>query len=210
MKKIAIFGGAFNPVTIGHIQTAQFVLDSSIFEEVWLMPYFKNNNKQMESPQNRINMCKLSIEDQKNIYVCNYEINNKLKRETIHLFEKLKEEKIYENYEFSMVIGMDQANNFYKWVNFLQLEKKVQFIVVPRKGNKLNLKVQWYLQKPHLYLDKEETKIIKISSSEIRFGLRVMRTKNYPVSALDNYLEKIYKGLDKKVLKYIKDNNLYN
>lgn len=208
MKKIAIFGGAFNPVTIGHIQTAQFVLDSSIFEEVWLMPYFKNENKQMESPQNRINMCNLSVEDQKNIYVCNYEINNELKRETIHLFEKLKEEKIYENYEFSMVIGMDQANNFYKWVNFSQLEKKVQFIVVPRKGNKLDSKVQWYLQKPHLYLDKEETKIIKISSSEIRFGLRVIRIKNYPIS--DDYLEKIYKGLDKKVLKYIKNNNLYN
>ena len=39
--RVAILGGSFNPVHDGHIQLAQFVLNTSgQFDEVWLMPNF--------------------------------------------------------------------------------------------------------------------------------------------------------------------------
>ena len=43
MKHIAILGGAFNPITIGHIATANFVLNNlSIIDEVWISPVYKH------------------------------------------------------------------------------------------------------------------------------------------------------------------------
>ena len=61
--KIAILGGAMNPITVGHIQIAQFVLNTSkTFDEVWIMPIFKHMyNKEIASAKDRLAMCELAI-----------------------------------------------------------------------------------------------------------------------------------------------------
>ncbi len=196
--EVAILGGAFDPVHNGHIQLAQHVLNNSgIIEKVWMMPpYAHMYGKKMASPQDRFEMCKLASEKDRRITAFNYEIENKLAGETYFFFKKLLADKEYtDKNEFSMIIGLDNANSFHKWVNYKYLERMVRFIVVPRKGVERDPKVEWYLRPPHIFM-KEETDIMEISSTQVR-------------EMLKNDDPNITKFLDPKVVQYIKEHNLY-
>lgn len=196
--KVAILGLAGNPIHKGHIQLAQFVLNTSgKFDEVWLMPAYNHMyNKDMVSAEHRLKMCEIAAKCDNRIKVFDYEIRNKLKGETYYFFKRLKEEKeLTEKYQFAMIIGLDNANTFNKWVNFEELERLAQFVIVPRKGIERDLSVNWYLQKPHIFLNGE-TQIIEASSTLIRDLL------NSKSSEVLNYL-------DKDVYNYIVENNLY-
>ena len=196
---VAILGGAFNPITKGHIQLAQFVLNSSNeFDEVWLMPVYKHMfSKEMVSSEHRLEMCRIAAQVDGRIKVFDYEIKNQLGGETYNLFKRLKQdEELNNKYNFSMVIGLDNANSFHKWVNFQELERMVRFVVVPRKGYKRDESVTWYLERPHIYLNSE-CDIIEVSSTMVRDIL-----ENKDNQHLDNFL-------DKNVINYIMKNGLY-
>lgn len=197
--KVAILGGAFNPIHDGHIQLAQFVLNTSgEFDEVWLMP--ANNhmyNKEMASPEHRLKMCELAAKKDARIKVFDYEIKNNLKGETYYFFKRLKEEKeLTEKYQFAMIIGLDNANTFDKWVNYQDLERLAQFVVVPRKGVVRDPDVDWYLRPPHIFLNRENN-IQEVSSTEIRNSV-----KNFT-------FVKDWSHVDDEVFDYIKKNRLY-
>ena len=131
--KVAILGLSGNPVHKGHIQLAQFVLNSSgEFDEVWLMPNYLNiTNKEMVSAEHRLKMCEIAARVDNRIKVFDYEIRNQLKGETYYFFKRLKEEiELTEKYQFAMIIGLDNANTFDKWVNYKELERLARFIVV--------------------------------------------------------------------------------
>lgn len=196
--KVAILGGAFDPITLGHIQSAQFVLNTSgEFDEVWLMPAYNHMyGKKMADANHRLKMCEYAAQVDGRIKVFNYEIKNELAGETFNFFKRLKTDKeLNEIFNFSMIIGEDNANTFDKWVNYKELERMVRFVVIPRKGVQLDPNVNWFLKPPHIYLNAE-TDIMKISSTEVRENLK----SKWPGAV---------EGLDPKVLKYIIDNKLY-
>lgn len=196
--KVAILGGAFNPITIGHIQTAQFVLNTSgEFDEVWLMPAYNHMaGKDMVSPEHRLKMCEIAAEIDGRIKVFDYEVKNQLAGETFNFFKRLKTDKdLNEKFNFSMIIGQDNANNFDKWVNYKELERMVRFVIVPRKGVEPDINVNWYIKEPHIFLNNE-TEIMEISSTQVRESLK-------------NKWPGVVEGLDYKVLKYIIYNKLY-
>ena len=204
--KVAIYGTAANPIHIGHLQVAKFVLNTSgEFDEVWILPAFKHiYHKNMVSPEHRLEMCKLAAEVDGRIKIFDYEIKNQLAGETYNLFKRLKEEKeLTEKYQFAMIIGQDNANTFDKWVNYEELERMVQFVVVPRAGVQRNMNSNWYLKPPHIFLNSEKTDIIEISSTEIRKLLKEWRMGNFEVNSKLEYF------LGPKVFKYIQENDLY-
>jgi nicotinate-nucleotide adenylyltransferase len=205
-KRIAIYGGAFNPITNGHIQSAQFVLNTSgYFDEVWLMPAYKHMyNKHMESSEKRLAMCELAAKVDARIKVFDYEIRYELAGETFKLVKQLKNDPEYENFDFSFIMGLDNANTFHKWVNYEHLEKMMKFVVIPRKGYEIDEKVDWYLQKPHIYLNKEENNIIEVSSTLVRNLLKDLSSK-FPGLVK----EELKKYVDENVIDFISKNNLY-
>lgn len=153
--KVAILGGAFDPVTNGHIACAQHVLnEAKEFDEVWLMPCLQHMyNKDMAGTEHRLAMCRLAAAPDKRISVSNYEIKNRLSGETYQLMKRLFEEGFSKNkYDFSFIIGLDNALTFEKWVNFRYLEKHVRFVVVPRAGIDYDPSVQWFQKPPHIFL----------------------------------------------------------
>lgn len=202
--KVALLGGAFNPVTDGHIKLAQFVLNTSkTFDEVWLIPcYTHMYNKVLESPEHRLEMCKIATKIDARIKVFDYEIQNQFKGETYHLLVNLLNESYAKNeVDFSWVIGLDNANTFNKWVNYEHLEKLIRFVVVPRKGISPDPKVDWYIKPPHIYLCGE-TDIPEVSSTEMREALRIYWATGKANSIIMN-------SLNPDVFEYIKINSLY-
>lgn len=196
--QVAILGGAFNPITVGHIQIAQYILNTSkTFDEVWLMPcYGHMYGKQMMSPEHRLEMCRLAAKVDARIKVFDFEIKNELKGETYQTVKLLQDtDDANHKYNFSWVIGMDNANTFDKWVNYEYLEKMIRFVVVPRKGCQFDPNVTWYLRAPHIFLGTESP-IEEVSSTMFR-------------NALESNPEQARQYVSDSVFEYIKTNNLY-
>ena len=164
--KIAILGGAFNPITKGHVQIAEFVLTRTNTQEVWISPCYRHvYSKDMASSDDRLKMCELVTKENPKIKVCDFEIKNKISTGTITFITKLLDE--YKEHDFSYIIGMDNANTLGNWIEHQELKKLIRFIVVPRQGVEENPTIDWYKNPPHLYL-KSNKPIIDISSTQIR------------------------------------------
>jgi nicotinate-nucleotide adenylyltransferase len=92
-----------------------------------------------------------------------------LKGETYQTIKLLQDEDYAQHqYNFSMIIGMDNANTFDKWVNYELLEKMIRFVVVPRPGCKIDTSVNWYHKPPHIFMGYCDSNIEPISSTLFR------------------------------------------
>jgi nicotinate-nucleotide adenylyltransferase len=198
--EVAILGGAFDPITVGHIETAKFVLNSlGVFDEVWLMPACHHmHGKKMLSFDARISMCRMAIEVDQRIKVSDYEQRIGGSGETYNLMKSLLDSDVVETHKFSMIIGMDNANSFDKWVNFKLLERMLRFVVVSREGIDPDPDIDWYLQPPHIYA-KAEGLIPEVSSTQIRSALH---PATYDLKVIESCL-------DPRVRAYIETNGLY-
>lgn len=155
--KVAILGGAFNPITLGHIAVAKLVLQATgAFDECWVMPCHRHlYNKDLTDAKHRLAMCKIAASSDPRIKVFPFEIDGKLSGETYHLVKKLLDDPMAETHSYSLIIGMDNANTFDKWVNFSELERMIQFVIVPRPGEEADPKVTWYKNGHHIVLQPE-------------------------------------------------------
>jgi len=200
LRKVAILGGAFDPITKGHSQLAEYVLKNTDIEEVWITPCFTHMyDKNMTSGLNRINMCKLANYNNPDIKVFDFEIKNKLTGGTYDfLFKLLSDSEFSHQYDFSYIIGMDNANGFEKWKKYNLLKNLVRFIVVSRQGiakNKKNKKEIWYKKEPHIFLNAGSD-IMESSSTIVR-----KITKGNPLNNC--------KYITDKVADYIVNRGLY-
>lgn len=195
---VALLGGSFDPIHDGHIGVAKTILKMSReFDEVWLVPCNNSlHGKKLESGDHRIAMCEAAITDPR-IKVFDYEIKNDLGGSTLNLINRLNDDPAYKDqYSFAFIIGADNALNTHEWVGWEELERRCQFVVVPRPGQVIAPGMHWFLKAPHIFLDPEEQD--EISSTSIRHSI-----------ANDPTLEEASHWLDPKVLHYITQNNLY-
>jgi nicotinate (nicotinamide) nucleotide adenylyltransferase len=202
--KTAILGGAFDPITVGHIQIAKYVLDvSRTFDEVHIMPcYGHMSGKGMASAKHRLAMCEIAARNGR-IKVFDYEIKNKLSSETYQTVKLLLEEDFAKNqYDYSWIIGMDNANTFDRWVNYQLLEQMIRFVVVPRTGYSMDPKATWYLRPPHIFLGCAEKPIMDVSSTQVRGFLKDFFAQSGRCDFIGKYL-------DQEVFRYIQKHKLY-
>jgi len=171
MKKIALIGGAYDPIHIGHVMMAYYTSKLNIFDEVWLMPCYESGwGKKMTDQDHRLNMCYSAmtyidlITKGSIVRISDYEIKNKITGKTHIILERM--EKDFPEYEFSLVIGQDNADNITKWQKHLYIINKYQFVVCPRDNR---TPIDWYTKKPHILI---ENKLPEISSTDIRNGLK--------------------------------------
>jgi nicotinate-nucleotide adenylyltransferase len=205
---VVIIGGAYDPITVGHIKMAQFILNTSkTFDEAWMVPCASHlYGKKLESAKDRLEMCNLAAQVDGRIKSFDYEISNNLGGETYHFIKRLLEEDFAKDeYDFSYAIGLDNANTFDKWVNYQDLEKMIRFVVVSRQGIKRDEKVDWYMKAPHIFLRDENGFIPETSSTEVRKLLKV--------NSLDHAWEQVNIRLDElldiNVRGYIAKKGLY-
>ena len=204
---VALLCGAFNPPTKGHIQLAQYVLNTSrTFDEVWLTPCNAHmSGKEMVSAEHRLAMCELAAQADGRIKVFDYEIKNQLAGETYQLVKRLLgEDFAKDRYDFSIVIGMDNANTFDKWVNYKDLERMMRFVIVPRTGYKMEPGVNWYLNPPHIYLALPDQSIMEVSSTKVR---QLWTSSNIP--SAEYVAKELDRILNSDVRDYMRKNNLY-
>ncbi|MEO8761938.1 MAG: nicotinate (nicotinamide) nucleotide adenylyltransferase [Bacteroidia bacterium] len=163
MKKTGLFFGSFNPIHIGHLALANYLVSFTDLDEVWFVvsPHNPLKDKQSLLAQNhRLYMVKLATEDHSKFKASDIEFKLSQPSYTINTLVHLKEK--YPKKDFSLIMGMDNLQNFHKWKNYEQILDKHSIYVYPRlqsdAGNFIN----------HPNIKITEAPIMEISSSFIR------------------------------------------
>ncbi len=178
-KKIALLGGSFDPIHLGHQAMAKGIIKAKLADEVWFLVAKQANFKTHQSSfEQRLAMCKLAIRNERKFKVCTIEAKLSGTTYTYDVINRLNE--VYTNHQFKFVIGEDQANNLSNWYESNKLQELIDFIIIPRF-----LATYQHATYPTLNLS-----LVPVSSSEVRSG------NNYQL-------------VDSKVVNYFNMHHLY-
>ncbi|WBX95755.1 nicotinate (nicotinamide) nucleotide adenylyltransferase [Chryseobacterium gambrini] len=166
MKKIGLFFGSFNPIHIGHLILANYILENSDMDELWFVVSPQNPFKEKKSllkDHNRLDMVQLAVKNYPRMRASNVEFSLPQPSYTIDTLTYLHEK--YPDYSFSLIMGEDNLESLHKWKNSETLIKNHHIIVYPR-GFEGEKKDSEYLQ--HENISLINAPVIELSATEIR------------------------------------------
>ena len=154
--KLALFGGSFDPVHLGHDSIVKMALSGLDIDKLIIMPTFISPFKSEFSapPELRLKWIREIWGGLEKVEISDYEINLARPVPTIetvkYLYEKFKIEKFY------LIIGADHLATLDKWHGYEELKNLVQFVIAKRN----HIEIPRNLQKMDVHVD--------VSSSQIR------------------------------------------
>ena len=181
IKKILIFGGSFDPVHKGHIDSCNSAI-AKVDPDLTIIipnkiPPLKSTLHASASARDRLNMCKLAFSNMGNLKISSFELRQASNApsytyKTIqYLLKKYPEAKLY------LLVGYDRYCDFNKWKNYKYILNHVTLVLGIRNTNTLDLKD-----------DKKSIPVlfpsVNISSAE----LRLKPNKEYMTEPVINYI----------------------
>lgn len=185
--RIGVYVGSFNPVHKGHKAIVDYLLENKYVDKIEMIPTCNYWNKgNLIDLNHRIKMLKFYETD--NIKI-NTELNNL--EYTYQILRKLKckENKLY------LIIGADNILKFHLWKKVEEL-LNYNIIVIPRNNLKMDSSKIQFREKENIIFVKN-FKQTNIKSTDIREKIK------------KGSISELTKLLDKKVLNYIIEKNLY-
>ncbi len=188
--KVGLFFGSFNPIHIGHLAIASYIVDYGGIDRLWFVVTPHNPHKKKKNLANdydRLEMVNLAIDDDTRFDACDIEFRLPKPSYTINTLTYLKER--YPSYIFKLIIGADNLANLHKWKNYEQLTNDYEFIVYPRPGfniENISIKANYTLV---------NAPMMDISSTFIRQAIREKKDVRF--------------FLSHKVYKFIFENHIY-
>ena len=164
---IGLFFGSFNPVHIGHMVLANYMLSFTDMQQVWLVvsPHNPLKNKNQLLDQNhRLLLVNAAIGDHPNMRSSNIEFSLSQPSYTINTLVHLQEK--FPEHTFSLIMGQDNLQSFHKWKNYEAILKNFHIYVYPRPNcEKTNFDAH-----PHVHIT--EAPLMDISSTFIRNAIK--------------------------------------
>lgn len=203
-----IFGGTFDPIHHGHLQTVASVHSKCALTTTLFIPSASPPHKgaTTATAQQRMEMVLLAIADFPEFKLDRRELDRDAPSYTIDTVESLKAE--YADQTFCFIIGMDAMLALDSWHRWDELLDTVHFIVMNRPGWEAPKNLpEWWQQR----LITETGELVRsttgkilaveiepanISSTEIRYGI----ANEYDVATM----------LPEAVWRYIYDHNIYH
>ena len=133
MKKTGLFFGSFNPIHIGQLILANYILENSDMEELWFVVSPQNPFKEKKSllkDYNRFDMVQLALKNYPKMRASNVEFSLPTPSYTSDTLAYLHEK--YPEVAFSLIMGEDNLQGLHKWKNANHLVQQHQIIVYPR------------------------------------------------------------------------------
>ena len=198
--KIAVFGGSFDPVHLGHLFLLHCAVSMTDYESFLIIPTkvsnFKQENRPQASDADRLNMLRLAVEDFRDIYpedsaahieISTMELDRGGVSYTSDTIRQLKTQA--ENLRIGLVMGDDHIDGLCRWHDFGYLKDNVEFLICRRNSRDS----VWNLPEGLTYRALVPETVAPQSSSAIRTNL---------AGNLDY--------LSKRVREYVKAHGLYD
>lgn len=186
--RIGLFFGSFNPVHVGHMVLANYMLSFTELEQVWFVVSPHNPLKEKSSllDQNqRLYMVNLAIGDTSKFKSSNIEFNLSQPSYTINTLAHLKEK--YPQHQFSLIMGEDNLQSFTKWKNYEEILKNHQLFVYPRPNSEPGD------LKHHKNVIMTQAPMMEISSTMIRQAIKDKKDVSFFVpAAVWEYIDEMH------------------
>ena len=136
MAKIGLYFGSFNPIHIGHIAIAGYMIEFAGLDQVWFVVSPLNPLKKKETlldNYQRLHIVQLAIGDNDRLQASDIEFKLPVPSYTIDTLTYLKEK--YPKHEMYLLMGEDNLNTLHKWKNADELIRKYPIYVYPRPNS---------------------------------------------------------------------------
>jgi nicotinate-nucleotide adenylyltransferase len=133
MKTTGLFFGSFNPIHIGHLILANYMLSFAGLDEVWFVISPQNPFKvkgSLLADHHRYYMVNMAVEDNPRFLACDIEFKMPRPSFTIDTLTWLGEK--YPGRNFILLMGSDQLPSFSKWKNYEKILEYYKIYVYPR------------------------------------------------------------------------------
>lgn len=215
-KQIALYGGAFNPVHVGHLKTAQFVLNTLGLHELYLLPNATPPHKKdhmILSYEKRVELLEAALQDidDPRISISFLEQDNSRLHYT---YDTLLEcQQANPKAELSFIMGMDSLLNIGSWKRGLELIELANILVLKRPAYPLSSlpeDIKESIDQPHAHryvmLDSPN---YSFSSTEIRNALRSLQQPKDKYDFSATYKAFLSKALTPSTLQIILSQHLF-
>lgn len=163
--RIALFGGSFNPIHVGHIAIADAILQQKLAEEVWLMVSPHNPLKEsniLQPEELRLRWAQIATEGHPGIMASDYEFHLERPSYTYQTLRHLRQERPQD--EFILCIGGDNWRDFSLWREPEEIKAHHRIIVYPRPGDDIDATAINQTERVTLL----QAPLMDVSSTEIR------------------------------------------
>lgn len=133
--KIAVFGGAFDPIHLGHIRLARESARRLDLDRIMLIPSSVPPHKlrrDMAAANDRLEMCRIAAGNDPLFMVSDIEIKRGGASFTADTFEELG--RLYPDAELYLITGADMFLTLGTWNRFEEIAKRAVLCSVPRDG----------------------------------------------------------------------------
>ncbi len=185
MFKTGLFFGSFNPIHVGHLIIAEYMVEHSDMQEVWFVVSPCNPLKKKSSlldDRQRLYMVNLAIGDDARFKASDIEFSMPQPSYTCHTLARLSEK--YPQREFALIMGEDNLRTIDKWLNYQWILDNYDIFVYPRIDGALS---QTAIPPRARLIDAP---VVGISATMIRESIRQRQSVRYMLP------EKVYQYLD--------------
>lgn len=172
IQKVALYGGSFDPIHLGHINLALEVLEKKSLDKVLFCPASINPHKLASipaPPHHRLEMLKLAIADVPQFSIWEGELHRSPPSYTIDTIKELIAHTANNTppVHYSLLLGEDTTAGFPLWHSVEEIISLLPLLVGMRSGSLLRSCHVPAIEKA-LEKGRIDTRIFDISSSEIR------------------------------------------
>ena len=180
--QIGLFFGSFNPIHIGHLIIAEYMIHAAKADQIWFVVSPQNPFKKdaILLPENqRLEMVKIATSDNDKLQVCDIEFSLPKPSYTFDTLTILQEK--YPEHTFSLIMGSDNLVYFEKWKMYEEILKKVTLHVYRRYD-------QYHEElEKNLHIKVHEAPVLHISATYVREQINQKNSIKYLVT--DKVLE---------------------
>ncbi|NOR86152.1 MAG: nicotinate-nucleotide adenylyltransferase [Bacteroidales bacterium] len=189
--KIGLYFGSFNPIHIGHMAIANYMLEFTDLDRIWFVISPHNPLKEKKSllaDYHRLEMVHLALDDEYSMRAIDIEFKMPQPSYTIDTLTYLKEK--YPTNSFVVLMGGDSLESLHKWKNYKSLIEQFQIYVYARPNSDGQKNI-------HPNIEIFQAPQMEISASFIRKAIQSGKNLRYflPAKVWD-YVQKMhfYKG----------------
>jgi len=166
-QKTGLFFGSFNPIHIGHMILAEYMVEHTDLEEIWFVVSPQNPLKEKKgllADYHRLAMVNIAVEDDARMRACNIEFKMPQPSYTIDTLAYLGEK--YPDRHFVLIGGTDILPSLHKWKNYRVLLDNYTLYIY----NRPNYDPGEYRDHPNIKFF--QAPMLEISASFIRHAIK--------------------------------------